>query len=126
MRRLVFLCKDPASHTGSCPALYGVQDDAVTRAGGVLGHVVQGKTLGPGGWDRRDPRPGSVVYGRPVTADERAQLRDLAPDEDAVWVPDAGLDVAARDDRAEFRPPTRGEAAVWVPADLVARLEDVS
>ena len=59
--KLTFLWKDPASHTGSCPALYETE----------LGYVVQGIKLDD---------------------DTRAQLRDLANNEDGVFVPAAVLD----------------------------------
>ena len=58
---LTFLCKDPTSHTGSCPALYEAEG----------GYVVQGVKLDD---------------------DTRAQLRDLAHNEDGVFVPAAVLD----------------------------------
>lgn len=62
---LHFLWKDTNSGDGGCPALYRADRD------GEEGYVVQGKRL---------------------TDDERAQLRDLAGDEDGVWVPANVLD----------------------------------
>lgn len=61
--KLTFLWKDPGSGTGGCPALYD------SDAGG---YVVQGVRL---------------------DAETRAQLRQLADDEDAVFVPAAVLDL---------------------------------
>jgi hypothetical protein len=58
-----FIMKDPNSNAGACPALY------LTRVAG--GYIVQGKALDDG---------------------TRARLRDLADDEDAVFVPAALLD----------------------------------
>jgi hypothetical protein len=63
IEQLEFLWKDPTSHTGSCPALYGAPGDG--------GYVVQGKKL---------------------DAATRTRLRDIAADEDAVFVPAAVLD----------------------------------
>jgi hypothetical protein len=58
-----FICKDPGSNLGSCAAFYG------TRV--ANGYIVQGKALDD---------------------ETRAQLRDLADDEDAVFIPAALLE----------------------------------
>ncbi|MGH9211728.1 MAG: lipid A biosynthesis lauroyl acyltransferase [Acidimicrobiales bacterium] len=58
-----FMWKDPTSNLGSCAALYGTR---------VLG--------------------GYVVQGKALDDETRALLRDLADDEDAVFVPAAVLD----------------------------------
>lgn len=58
-----FMWKDSASGGGGCPALYD--------APGHDGYVIQGKR---------------------IDADTRAQLRQLADDEDAVFVPRNVLD----------------------------------
>lgn len=60
--QLEFMWKDKDSGGGGCPALYEVH---------AHGYVVQGKRLAP---------------------EERAQLRQLADDEDAVFVPANVLD----------------------------------
>src|SRR5207247_4588194 len=62
--KMIFRWKDENSNIGGCPAQY-----KVTSAEG--GYVIQGKRL---------------------SAEPRTQLRDLAPDEDAVWVPDNVID----------------------------------
>lgn len=62
--KIRFQWKDEGSNIGGCPAQY-----KVTSAEG--GYVIQGKRL---------------------DAATRAQLRDLASDEDAVWVPDNVID----------------------------------
>jgi hypothetical protein len=59
-----FMWKDNDSNIGACPAQY-----RVTSAEG--GYIIQGKR---------------------VDDATRAQLRDLATDEDAVWVPDNVID----------------------------------
>ena len=62
--KISFQWKDEDSNIGGCPTQY-----KVTSTEG--GYVIQGKRL---------------------DAETRAQLRDLAPDEDAVWVPDNVID----------------------------------
>jgi hypothetical protein len=62
--KINFQWKDDDSNIGGCPAQY-----KVTSTEG--GYVIQGKRL---------------------DAETRAQLRDLALDEDAVWVPDNVID----------------------------------
>lgn len=104
--RLDYLWKDTGSGGGGCPALYGASDDD-----GTAGWCVQGKVPAA----RRD-EPGFFVYGRPLAADERAQLINLLPDEDAVWVPDLA---AAVDDREGLRAARPGEIVVWVPANVL-------
>jgi hypothetical protein len=59
-----FMWKDADSGGGGCPALYQTRGDQA-------GYVVQGKA---------------------IDAEARAQLRQLADDEDAVWVPANVLD----------------------------------
>ncbi len=56
--------KDDASNIGGCPAQYKVMS----------------------------AKGGYVIQGKKVDAETRAHLRDLATDEDAVWVPDNVID----------------------------------
>ncbi len=65
LANLEYLWKDEGSGGGGCPALYRVLDN------GVAGYVVQGKTIDDA---------------------TRATLRQLADDEDAVFVPANVLD----------------------------------
>ena len=62
--KIEFMWKTASSYTNNCPARY-----KVTSAEG--GYVIQGKRIPP---------------------EVHAQLRDLGPDEDALWVPDDVID----------------------------------
>lgn len=67
--KLTFIRKTDASTTGNCPAIYSRPDGTY------------------------------VIQGWKIAADERAQLRDLAANEDAVVIPAdviAGIVAAAR------------------------------
>lgn len=106
---LTYLFKDTGSGGGGCPALYDAP-----RA--VPGYGVQGKVLRL----KDDTRPGFVVYGLPLTVDERAGLRDVAGDEDAVWVPaDALYTQAIADTEPEAWEPPAWAVAVWVPDNVL-------
>lgn len=109
--QLTYFWKDTGSGGGGCPALYGAASDA-----GTPGYVVQGKVPSA----KHDGRPGFIVYGTALSNPvDRAQLRHLAADEDAVWVPAADLGSAAIDDGAQLRGSVLGEAAVWVPSNVL-------
>lgn len=96
-----FVRKTGESNIGNCPALYRLGD----------GWVVQGKT------DVGAYSGGYVVSGVRVNADAwRATLRDLTPDEDAVWI---SHDTLAAIAAGEPLPAEGGHISVWVPADVV-------
>lgn len=107
--QLNYIGKDNGSSAGHCPALYDAFND-------VPGYAVQGKLPAL----KDDARPGFHVYGARLTDPaDRAQLRDLDVDEDAVWVAAAELATAAVRDSEPIRPLADGEAVVWVPANVL-------
>lgn len=110
MRSLSLIRKDGDCRASTCPAMYDAADDV-----GTAGHVVQGKQLAL----KDDARPGFVVYGRSLTADELSHLSDLGDDEDGVFVPAGELATRAVPDTDPVRPSAPGESAVWVPATVV-------